>query len=149
MELTSSSIASVDRGEKKRIYGKVLHVPEYFIYDPLGHGIEAYRLGPDLEYERIAPGPDGRIESRTLKLWFGVGPGRLMGYDGTFLRMYEADGKILPTAEEAKLTAEAAKLKAEEEKKQAEAAKLKAEEKSADLAARLAAYEQQFGPLKG
>ena len=128
LEITSESTAAMDRGEKKRVYGKVLHVPEYFIYDPATRTLEGYRLGPGSEYVPISADADGRLESRQLGLLLGPHLGTHNGYRETWLRWYLPDGQLVPTREE-----RAASL----------------EERAASLEERLRAYEERFGPLPG
>jgi Uma2 family endonuclease len=43
IELTSDSTRRYDHGEKKRIYGELIGVPEYFIFDPLRGDLEVHR----------------------------------------------------------------------------------------------------------
>jgi Uma2 family endonuclease len=77
IELTSETTAAIDRGKKKRIYGEVLGVPEYFIYDPASGELEGWRLDSEaLAYERMAVLPSGRLPSRRLGLELGVWQGR-------------------------------------------------------------------------
>jgi Uma2 family endonuclease len=136
VEITSRSTEQMDRGEKKRLYGRVLRVPEYFIYDPATSTLEGYRFNlRRQDYEPIAETPEGRLESEALKLHLGTRQGRYHGFEGTWLRWFQPDGTVLPTGEEAK--------------KQAEEAKKQAEDRARELAQRLAEYEQKFGPLAG
>src|SRR5262245_22905109 len=44
IELLSESTAHIDRGEKMRVYGRVLKVSEYFLFDPLSGVLEGYDL---------------------------------------------------------------------------------------------------------
>jgi Uma2 family endonuclease len=142
LEITSARTESVDRGEKKRIYGKVLHVPEYFIYDPRTQKLDGYRLslGPGKDYEPVAPDAEGRLEARQLGLKLGPWQGRYCGYEDTWLRWHTLDGRLLPTQEEARVTEQAERRRAEQERQ-------RAEQRAEDLAARLRAYEERFGPL--
>lgn len=44
IELLSESTEAVDRGEKMRVYAKLLHVSEYYLFDPFSGALEAYTL---------------------------------------------------------------------------------------------------------
>jgi len=142
IELLSEKTEAVDRGEKMKIYGSVLRVPEYFLFDPLVGTLEGYRL--DLgtaTYVRLEPDPLGRIPTQQL----GLG---LVVVDG-WLRWITPQGDLLPTpveradanarlaAENARLAAENARLAAEEARQAAEQA-----ERVRELEARLAEYEK-------
>ncbi len=97
LEITSPSTAAVDRGDKKRIYGKALRVPEYFIYDPLTQKLEGYRLDAGGEYQPIEPDAQGRLASKRLGLSLGPLAGTWHGFTETWLRFYTPDGKLVPT----------------------------------------------------
>jgi Uma2 family endonuclease len=93
IELLSERTEAVDRGEKMRIYGSVLRVPEYFLFDPLVGTLEGYRL--DLgarEYGRLDPDESGQIPSQQLGLGLGV-------VDG-WLRWITRDGAVLQSPSE-------------------------------------------------
>lgn len=120
VEMISESTAAVDRGEKKRIYAKLVKVPEYFLYDPDTGALEGYRLDPSLmEYQPIPADGSGRFRSSRLGLLLGNWEGAHRGYTGPWLRFFAPDQQMLPTEEEARHC----------------------------LAGRLAAYEKKFGPL--
>ncbi|WP_437735733.1 Uma2 family endonuclease [Sorangium sp. So ce1335] len=127
IELLSESTESVDRGEKMRIYAKVLRVPEYFLFDPMKCVLEGYALDIGARsYRPMASSADGEQVSQQLGLRLGVREGTYLGSQGRWLRWLDAEGRVLPTAEE-----------------QARAA----EERAQALADKLAAYEKRFGPL--
>lgn len=98
VEVLSASTASVDRGEKKRIYEQILRVTEYLMFDPLSGELEGYRLVGG-SYERTAEDPDGRLPSTKLGLLFGVHEGRL--------RFFTTEGELVPSGIEAASEAEA------------------------------------------
>ncbi|WP_438000061.1 Uma2 family endonuclease [Sorangium sp. So ce185] len=127
IELLSESTESVDRGEKMRIYAKVLRVPEYFLFDPMKNLLEGYALDVGSRaYRPMDPSAGGELVSQQLGLRLGVRDGSYLGSEGKWLRWLDAEGRTLPTAEE-----------------QARAA----EERAQALAEKLAAYEKRFGPL--
>lgn len=101
IELLSASTEDNDRGKKKQTYARSLHVPEYYLYDPLDGRFEGFRL-QGREYVPVEPEADGGITSAQLGL-------RLIPHDevflhqpARFLRWATLDGALLPTpAEEA------------------------------------------------
>ncbi|WP_437869747.1 Uma2 family endonuclease [Sorangium sp. So ce363] len=141
IELLSESTESIDRGEKMRIYAKVLRVPEYFLFDPMKNTLEGYLLDmASRAYEPMALNAEGELASQQLGLRLGVRDGLYLGSKGRWLRWLDAEGRVLPTAEEQARAAEE-QVRAAEEQVRA------AEERSQALAEKLAAYEKRFGPL--
>jgi Uma2 family endonuclease len=100
VELLSPSTAHVDRTIKKELYERVFRTPEYFLYDPLTEGFEGFRLF-DGAYQPLKPDAQGRLWSRELGLWLGRWQGRRDGFETTWLRLYDSDGRVIPTPEEA------------------------------------------------
>jgi Uma2 family endonuclease len=158
IELTSDSTRRYDHGEKKRIYGELIGVPEYFIFDPLRGDLEGYRLDVGkLAYQPLSPSPEGRFVSERLGLEIGPWSGSYSDFPGTWLRWYRPDGSVLLTgreaqAEEARQRAEAERQRAEAERQRAEEAERRAEAeeraraaeaRAAELERRLAEFEQQ------
>ncbi|WP_433934563.1 Uma2 family endonuclease [Sorangium cellulosum] len=134
IELLSESTESVDRGEKMRIYAKVLRVPEYFLFDPMKSALEGHVLDiGSRSYKPMTSSAEGELVSEQLGLRLGVREGLYLGSKGTWLRWLDAEGRVLPTAEE--------QARAAEEQARA------AEERAQTLADKLAAYEKRFGPL--
>ncbi len=127
IELLSESTESVDRGEKMRVYAKLLRVPEYFLFDPMKNALEGYALDiSSRSYRPMVSSADGELVSQQLGLRLGVRDGLYLGSQGRWLRWLDPEGRVLPTAEE-----------------QARAA----EERAQALADKLVAYEKRFGPL--
>ncbi|XXX79474.1 Uma2 family endonuclease [Sorangium sp. So ce134] len=134
IELLSESTESVDRGEKMRIYAKLLRVPEYFLFDPMKNVLEGYALDiSSRAYSPMVSSAEGELVSQQLGLRLGVRDGSYLGSEGKWLRWLDAEGRPLPTAEE--------QARAAEEQARA------AEERAQALAEKLAAYEKRFGPL--
>lgn len=101
IELLSPSTEATDRGEKMRLYAKVLRVPAYFLYDPLTQVFEGYRLDPQrLEYERIEPDSRGYVRCEPLGLWLGVVPGTFLSLEMPWLRWIDDDGVVFEAADE-------------------------------------------------
>jgi len=127
VELLSESTEANDRGPKKRIYERVLKVPDYFLYDPLDHRFEGWRLN-DGVYRALTPDAAGRLPCQEVGLWLGRWRGKYIGRENTWLRLFDAHGRLIPTfAEAAQANAEAAKADAEAAKADAEAAKADAD----------------------
>jgi len=136
VELLSDSTRGVDFGEKKRIYERVLKVQEYFVFDPFTAELWGFRLEAG-EYHALEANEAGRIASEQLELELGTWVGSHRRIDAEWLRLYEATGELVETEAEAK----AQRAEAEAQRAEAEA------QRADELAARLAAYEQRFGPI--
>jgi hypothetical protein len=101
IELTSPSTEQVDRGEKMRIYAKLLHVAEYYLFDPFTGRVEGHELDPSTRaYRERMPDERGRFVSRVTGLLLGVVPGRHGDIDADWLRWMTPEGEVLPTGEE-------------------------------------------------
>jgi Uma2 family endonuclease len=100
VELLSPSTAKVDRTTKRELYERVFRTPEYFLYDPQTEELEGFRL-LDGSYQPLKADAQGRLWSRELALWLGRWRGRRNGLEASWLRLYDGDGRLLPTAEEA------------------------------------------------
>jgi Uma2 family endonuclease len=102
IELLSESTERIDRGDKMRLYAKVLKVGEYFLFDPWSGVLEGYELDPlEGAYRRKEPDADGRVRCRQAGLWLGKVQGRLHAVDAEWLRWIDEDGRPLPAPEEA------------------------------------------------
>ena len=143
VEVLSESTEHVDRGRKKDIYERVLQVPEYFLFDIYEGRVEGFRL-EDRRYRPIDANPEGRLPSHVLGVELGVVSAVLDGREGRWLRFFEPDGRLVPTAAEA-AQAEAQAAQAEAQVAQAEAQAAQTEART--LAEKLAAYEARFGKL--
>jgi len=128
IEITSPSTEDVDRGEKKRIYARILHTAEYFLYDPFEKRLEGYRLDPERgEYDPMTPDERGWYRSKTLGLWLGVQQGTYHRRDDLWLRWIDDDGRALPSGgdQARQAQAEAQQVQAEAQQVQAEAQQLR------------------------
>ena len=120
IELLSPSTEDVDRGEKMRVYSKLLRVTHYYLFDPMSGVLEGYTLDPVArEYVSTPPDESGDVPCPALGLRLGIRHGRLLGVEADWLRWIDKAGQVIPTAEE-----------------QARA-----------LAAQLAEYQRRFGAL--
>jgi Uma2 family endonuclease len=116
IELLSPSTEATDRGEKKRIYSRVLRVSDYFLFDPESGVLEGYRLDPEArQYVRIEPLPGGDLPCRVLGLSLGLRSGRYAGVEMSWLRWLDPGGNVLPSVEEQLRNAEGQLRNAEEQ----------------------------------
>jgi len=138
VEILSPSTEEVDRGKKRRIYERLLHVSEYFLFDPATGALEGLRLGEG-GYREISP-VDGRLRSEVLDGWLAPIEGTYQGRSAVWVRLFDAERRLVPTEEERTQQAQA-----EAERAQAEAERAQAEARA--LAERLAALEARLGPL--
>jgi Uma2 family endonuclease len=138
IEVLSPSTEAVDRGEKMRIYARLLHVSSYYLFDPLTRVLEGYQLDQSSRsYVPMAPLPDGDLPCAVLGLRLGVRRGRYQGIEAEWLRWLDADGRVLPTDEE-RAEAEArqredAERRAREEARQREDAERRLAEALAEI----------------
>jgi Uma2 family endonuclease len=143
IELLSESTEQVDRTDKMRIYAKLLRVPEYYLFDPFSGTLEAYALDRTTRaYVPVPPEANDDVVSACLGLRLGVRHGTYRGLAVDWLRWLDGDGRVVPTGEEQARAAEEQARAAEEQARTAG-------DEAKRLAARLAAYEKQFGPLPG
>ncbi|MEG3436464.1 Uma2 family endonuclease [Pannus brasiliensis CCIBt3594] len=94
VEILSSSTATIDRTEKKRIYQDTFRTPDYFWFDPDSLEFQGFRL-MEGRYEAIDPNDRGHLWSDRLQLFLGIHEDRL--------RYFTATGELVPTPEEAAL----------------------------------------------
>jgi Uma2 family endonuclease len=141
IELLSSSTAHIDRVEKRELYQDTWRTPEYFLCEYQVETLEGLRLNAQQVYEPIPANERGLIWSEQLQLWLGPWTGPYVEQTATWLRFYDADGRLVPTfAEAAQQGAEQAKQRAEQEKQRADAA----EAETARLRRELEEMRQRF-----
>lgn len=98
IEVVSPSTRRKDERENKRLYAQVFRTPEYFMYDRLRRRLVGYRLALGRErYRRIAPDARGWLWSEVLQAYLGVWEGEYHGRVYEWLRLYDADGNLVPT----------------------------------------------------
>ena len=125
IELTSETAEHIDRGPKLRIYGPLLRVPFYAIYDPFSAQLDGYRFdGGHGRYVALEKDARGFVHCEPLDLWLGTVPGvlEISQIDAPWLRWIDGAGRVLPHPSE-RARAEAERASAAE----AEVAKLRAE----------------------
>jgi Uma2 family endonuclease len=85
LEITSATTWEEDTEDKLVIYQDLLHVPEYFLFDPysekLATGLAGYRLVRG-NYQEIKPA-QGRLPSKILELHLENDRGNLRFFDPT------------------------------------------------------------------
>lgn len=140
IELLSESTERVDRGEKMRIYERVMRVPVYVLFDPVSGALEVYSLDSQFGYRRVDPDDQGHFPVPILGLGLGVVHGTHRMDEADWLRWFTSDGHVVRTSDE--IIAAQDRARAEAEQGRAEA-----EQGRAELAARLAEYERRFGRL--
>jgi Uma2 family endonuclease len=124
LELLSPSTADTDRTIKKRLYEKTFRTPDYFCYDPSSRCLEGWRLNQRQRYVKLKPNSKGWLWCEELKVWVGTWTGEFLGENGTWVRFYDEEGRLIPTVEEAE-RAEKEAERAEKEAALAEVARLK------------------------
>jgi Uma2 family endonuclease len=134
IELSSPTTAKEDHCVKKTTYERIFKTSEYFIYDPDKKKLVGWRLDGNRRYQGFEPNDKGWLWSNQLGLWLGLWKGKYQGKQATYLRFFDKDGKMIPSAQEQGL---AEKLRADTEKLRADAAeaelaRLKARRKKAD-----------------
>jgi hypothetical protein len=154
IELLSDKTEKVDRGDKMRIYERILRVGEYFLFDPFSGVLEGYEL--DIlhdTYRPKAPDAQGRLRCERLELSLGKVRSTLHAVEADWLRWLTPEGQVLPVPSEDAATArthanaEAERANAEAERANAEAERANAEaERARHLAAEL---EELRGKTRG
>ena len=126
VELLSPSTARTDRTVKKDLYARVFRTPEYFLQDPDQGTLEGFRLSGG-SYKPIAPNAKGRLWSERLGLELGLWDGIYRRDEATWVRLFDKDGRLVPTSDEraeaAQADAKAARAEADDAKADADAAK--------------------------
>lgn len=122
VELLSSSTAHVDKTVKKRLYEQTFRTPEYFWYDPESGELVGWHL-TNGGYEPCTANEEGRLWSSVLGLWVGTWQGTFQAQDREWVRFFDEDGSLVPTAaESAQQRAEAAEQELAEVRRRAETA---------------------------
>jgi Uma2 family endonuclease len=107
IELLSPSSEATDRGDKMRIYARLLRVAECFLFDPWDGRLEGYELDSSRgSYERMEADDNGWLRSERLGLRLGKVRSTHAGVEADWLRWIDQQGRILPSGEERALAAE-------------------------------------------
>ena len=130
IELLSESNPTKDTVKNYRLYEQQLSVPEYVWFNPLEPTEwRGFRLRGN-RYEEIAPDDHGRLWSEVLGLYLGVHEG--------WLRLYDRDGNLILTGDEAEAQQQARVTRAEAQAVEERAAREAAEAELARLREELA-----------
>jgi len=124
-EVASERTRRSERKKREETYREALQIPEYLYVDLDRNQLDLWRL-QEAAYRRVRP-QNGRLYSQELDLWFG------WGHDERFVRIWTADGRMLPTQEEQRRLVEEAEQRAAEADQRAR----RAEQRAAELAAEL------------
>jgi Uma2 family endonuclease len=119
-EVASERTRRSERPKRETYYRVDLQIPEYLYVDLDRHLLELWRLQSGV-YQPVSE-QGGRLHSQQFDLWFGWDPAR------EFVRIWTADGRLLPTVEEVQEQAEQAELRAQSAELRAQSAELHAEE---------------------
>lgn len=118
IELLSPSTMRKDRTVKKDFYARQFRTPEYYLYRLETETLEAFRLAGD-EYQPVLPGAGGRFWSEKMGLEIGLWKGKIEDEDATWIRLFDRDGRMIPSKEE---IAEAERRRADQAEARAAAA---------------------------
>ena len=137
IEILSPSTMKKDRTVKKDLYARTFRTAEYYLYRMETQTLEAFRLVGG-EYQPVKPDDQGRWWSPKMGLDLGLWQGSVEDEDTTWIRLFDRDGRMIPTAEERaeaeRQCAEAERQRAEAECQRAEAERQRAEAAEAELA---------------
>jgi Uma2 family endonuclease len=98
-EMLSPSTAKKDRTEKRDLYARVFRTSEYFLYEPETQTLEGLRLA-DRFYQPIQPDENGRLWSEKLGAFVGLWQGVVERERADWVRLFRADGSLVPTPAE-------------------------------------------------
>lgn len=106
VELLSPSTMKKDRTVKKDFYARTFRTAEYYLYRMETETLEGFRLA-DGAYTPRKPDVQGRFWSDKMGLDLGLWQGRIEGEDATWIRLFDRDGRMIPTDGERAEAAEA------------------------------------------
>lgn len=146
-EFLSPSTRRADQTTKMTLYEQTFKTHEYYWYDPFEpRTLQGWQLHAGRGYQAMTPDARGWIWSPALQLWIGRWDGIYRRDQTTWLRFYDAEGRLVLTSEEmAEQRAESAEQRAESAEQRAESA----EQQAAALRARAEAVEAELARLRG
>jgi Uma2 family endonuclease len=155
VEITSPSTKSKDTDDNLKLYAQVFRTREYFWYDEEAGEWMGYRLQGE-SYVPIEVNERGWRWSEVLGGWLGVSELPYRGWRYRWLRLYDVEGRLVPTGEELaaaeralreqeRQRAEQAERRIERERRRAEAERQRAEQAER----RLAELEAELKRLRG
>ena len=99
VEFISTSTRKKDVDENVKFYARVFRVLEYFWFDRRTGELAGYRLS-GVSYTPIAPDARGRLWSEVLGAYLGVWRGEYRGRRFPWLRLWDKQGRLVPTTAE-------------------------------------------------
>jgi Uma2 family endonuclease len=120
VEFISTSTRKKDVDENVKFYARVFRVLEYFWFDRRTGELAGYRLS-GVSYTPIEPDARGRLWSEVLGAYLGVWRGEYRGRRFPWLRLWDKEGRLVPTTAERAARERAARERAEARAEQAEA----------------------------
>lgn len=99
IELLSPSTEHIDRTDKMDLYARTFRTAEYYLYDFDTRKLEGFCRTGDL-YQPAEPNAQGRIWSEQLGLELGLWRGAHRETTATWIRLFQPDGRMVPTAQE-------------------------------------------------
>ncbi|MDW8105998.1 MAG: Uma2 family endonuclease [Armatimonadota bacterium] len=146
VEFVSSSTRRKDVDKNVRFYQDVFRTPEYFWFDRRTNELKGYRRSSEGAYVEIPPNEKGWLWSEVLQAYFGTWEGVYRGRRYMWLRLYDREGRLIPTGQEAaQQLAEQERQRAEQERQRAEQERLRAERAEQ----RIAELEAELRRLRG
>jgi Uma2 family endonuclease len=145
VEITSPRTKSKDTDDNLKLYAQVFRTREYFWYDEEAGEWMGYRLVGD-GYVPIEVNERGWRWSEVLGAWLGVSELPYRGWRYRWLRLYDGEGRLVPTE------AEAERVLREQERQRAEAERQRAEQERLlreQAEQRLAELEAELKRLRG
>lgn len=100
VELISPTTATIDRVEKKKLYGDTFRTSEYFCYDPRVDRLEGWRYEVGSGYVPIPTDAGDRMWCQRLGLFLGRWDGSYLETTGRLLRFFTPDGSLVRTDKE-------------------------------------------------
>jgi Uma2 family endonuclease len=120
VEFISTSTRKKDVDENVKFYARVFRVLEYFWFDRRTGELAGYRLS-GVSYTPIEPDARGRLWSEVLGAYLGVWRGEYRGRRFPWLRLWDKEGRLVPTTAERAARERTARSRAEARAEQAEA----------------------------
>jgi Uma2 family endonuclease len=131
VEITSPRTKSKDTKDNLELYAQVFRTREYFWHDEEAGEWMGYRLQGG-KYVPIEPNEYGWRWSEVLGGWLGVSDAPYRGWRYNWLRLYDAEGRLVPTGEELaaaeRVLREQAQQRAEAERRHAQRERRRAEQ---------------------
>jgi len=122
VEFISTSTRKKDVDENVKFYARVFRVLEYFWFDRRSGEVVGYRLSGS-GYVPIEPSAHGRLWSEQLGAYLGVWRGEYRGRRFPWLRLWDKEGRLVPTTAERAARERTVRARAEAQAQQERAAR--------------------------